>query len=136
MKAEGTFAVRDFTPTALLPLPEVVTGTPVVVSTMEKVYTGRVVGRSSTILTAAFDQARGAGSYLAMESFEGSIANLFGSFNFMHSASTSGSDRSNQFFAIVAGSGTGGLKGISGSGGVTVDPDGTHRVWFDYQLEE
>jgi hypothetical protein len=49
-----------------------------------------------------------------------------GSFNFIHSASTTGIDRADEFFCIVGGSGTDGLKGISGSGGITIDIDGTH----------
>ncbi|WP_326699914.1 DUF3224 domain-containing protein [Streptomyces sp. NBC_01754] len=31
-------------------------------------------------------------------------------------------------------SGTGAPAGISGGGGMAVDADGTHRVWFDYDL--
>ncbi|MEU7727363.1 DUF3224 domain-containing protein [Streptomyces sp. NPDC040724] len=31
-------------------------------------------------------------------------------------------------------SGTGELAGIAGAGGMAVDADGTHRIWFDYQL--
>ncbi|MGG2465044.1 DUF3224 domain-containing protein [Streptomyces sp. RGM 3693] len=34
----------------------------------------------------------------------------------------------------VPGSGTGELVGITGVGGIAVDPDGTHRIWFDYDL--
>nr|WP_302476199.1 DUF3224 domain-containing protein [Pseudomonas koreensis] len=36
---------------------------------------------------------------------------------------------------MFRGSGTGDLKGISGSGGIKIDNDGTHRIWMDYQLE-
>ena len=57
-----------------------------------------------------------------------------GSFNFVHSATTSGSNRTAEFFTIVPSSGTGELAGISGAGGMAVDADGTHRIWFDYQL--
>jgi hypothetical protein len=39
-----------------------------------------------------------------------------------------------EFFTIVPSSGTGDLTGISGGGGLAVDADGTHRVWFDYEL--
>lgn len=55
-----------------------------------------------------------------------------GSFNFAHSATTSGSDRAAEFFVIVPTSGTGDLGGITGGGGLQIDADGTHRVWFDY----
>jgi hypothetical protein len=57
-----------------------------------------------------------------------------GAFNFAHSATTLGADRQGEFFIIVPGSGTGELAGITGAGGAAVDDDGTHRIWFDYEL--
>ena len=101
---------------------------------MEKHYDGEILGRSATLFTAAFDQATGVGTYVAMESFEGSLDGHSGAFNFAHSATTSGSDRSADFFTIVPGSGTGALAGITGTGGLAIDADGTHRIWFDYEL--
>jgi hypothetical protein len=132
--AAGTFTVASFTPTSVAPEPAVVTALAVGVSTMEKTYDGEVTGRSATLFTAAFDQERGFGTYVAMESFEGALGGRTGSFNYVHSASTTGTDRSGEYFAIVPGSGTGELAGISGGGGMSVDSDGTHRVWFDYEL--
>lgn len=133
MRASGTFKVADFTPAAISS-PSIETALPVGVSTMEKQFEGEITGRSATLFTAAFDQSSGKGTYIAMESFEGEINGSSGAFNFAHSASTSGTDRGNEFFIIVPGSGTGALTGISGSGGIAVDADGTHRVWFDYDL--
>jgi hypothetical protein len=66
--------------------------------------------------------------------FEGSLHGRNGAFNFAHSATTSGSDRTAEFFTIVPSSGIGELAGISGAGGMTVDADGTHRIWFDYEI--
>ncbi|MEV6583209.1 DUF3224 domain-containing protein [Streptomyces sp. NPDC051582] len=134
MRATGTFTVSAFVPTELKPEPAVATGLPVGVATMEKHYEGEVAGRSATLFTAAFDQATGVGTYVAMESFEGSLKGREGAFNFVHSATTSGSDRTAEFFTIVASSGTADLAGISGTGGMAVDADGTHRIWFDYGL--
>ena len=116
------------------PDPAIATALPVGVSTMEKAYDGDIVGRSATLFTAAYDQATGAGTYVAMESFEGSIHGRSGAFNFVHSAATGGSDRVNEFFAIVASSGTGALAELSGTGGLKVESDGTHRIWLDYDL--
>ena len=135
MRASGTFKVIAFTPTELAPEPIVATGLPVGVSTMEKNYEGEVAGRSATLFTAAFDQASGVGTYVAMESFEGTVDGRTGAFNFAHSATTGGTDRSDEFFTIVPTSGTGGLAGIRGSGGMAIDADGTHRIWFEYELE-
>jgi hypothetical protein len=134
MKATGTFSVKAFNPTSLTPVPAITTALPVSVAMMEKHFEGDVAGRSATVFTAAFDQATGVGTYVAMESFEGSVDGREGTFNFVHSASTTGSDRSAEYFAIVPSSGTGQLGGIYGTGGLAVDPDGTHRIWLDYEL--
>jgi hypothetical protein len=134
MRAAGTFTVKGFVPTELVPDPPVPTGVPIGVATMEKRFEGEVAGRSATLFTAAFDQTTGVGTYVAMESFEGSLHARNGAFNFAHSATTSGSDRTAEFFTIVPSSGTGELAGISGTGGMAVDADGTHRIWFDYEI--
>lgn len=135
MKATGTFAVASFVPTDVVPDPAVTTALPVGIATISKEYAGEITGRSATLFTAAFDQATGTGTYVAMESFEGALHDRTGSFNFAHSASTHGSDRTAEFFTIVPTSGTGELTGISGTGGLTVDSDGVHRIWFDYELD-
>jgi hypothetical protein len=135
MRASGTFTVKAFVPTELQPDPPVSTALPVGVATMEKHFEGEVAGRSATLFTAAFDQATGVGTYVAMESFEGSLLGRSGTFNFVHSATTTGSDRTAEFFTIVPASGTGELAGVRGTGGMAVDAGGTHRIWFDHELE-
>jgi hypothetical protein len=134
MRANGTFSVKAFNPTSLAPEPAIETALPVGVVLMEKHFDGGIAGRSATVFTAAFNQTTGVGTYVAMESFEGSVDGREGTFNFVHSASTTGSDRSAEYFAIVPSSGTGQLGGIYGTGGLAVDPDGTHRIWLDYEL--
>jgi hypothetical protein len=134
MRAEGTFSVKSFVPTTVQPEPAIQTALPVGVARLEKQFEGAIVGRAATLFTAAFDQASGTGSYIAMESFEGSLDGRSGAFNFIHSAATTGNDRNDDFFVIVAASGTGKLAGITGGGGMRVDADGTHRIWFDYDL--
>ncbi|MGP8296477.1 DUF3224 domain-containing protein [Streptomyces inhibens] len=134
MRASGTFTVKAFVPIEGVPAPAVPTGLPVGGATLEKDFEGEVASRSATLFTAAFDQATGVGTYVAMESFVGSLHGHEGTFNFAHSATTSGSDRTGEFFTIVPSSGTGELDGIAGTGGLTVEPDGTHRVWFEYEL--
>ncbi|MGW3816356.1 DUF3224 domain-containing protein [Streptomyces sp. NPDC005046] len=88
---------------------------------MEKRFEGEGAGRSATLFTAAFDQATGVGTYVAMESFEGSLHGREGSFNFVHSATTSGSDRTAEVSTIVPSGGTGELTGISGLVGPHVE---------------
>lgn len=134
MRAEGTFTVESTQPAAVSPEPTIETELPVVVLTMEKRFEGDVVGRSATVFTGAFDPKAGVGTYIAMESFEGALNGASGAFNFVHAASTSGADRIEELFLIVPNSGTRDLKGIAGRGSMTVDGDGTHRLWFEYEL--
>ncbi|RJO80243.1 DUF3224 domain-containing protein [Nocardia panacis] len=133
MRASGTFEVKSFTPTDVQPA--IPTGVPVGIAHMDKHFEGAVSGRAATLFTSAFDQSAGKGTYLAMESFDGSLNGAAGTFAFAHSATTSGTDRSAEFFVVVPGSGTGELAGITGSGGISIDADGTHRIWFDYELD-
>lgn len=100
---------------------------------MTKTYRGAVTGRSATLFTSAFDGT--IGSYLAMEAFEGSLDGRTGTFAYLHSASTGGSDRSDEYLRVVEGSGTGDLVGIRGTGRLQLEDDGTHRVTFDYGLD-
>ena len=132
MLSTSTFTTSDFDVTDYVP--DVTTALPTGHLRMRKTYAGDVVGRSVTQFTSAFDQTTGVGTYVAMESFEGSLAGVAGTFNFWHAASTSGADRGHESFMIVPSSGTGSLASIRGGGGMAIDADGTHRVWFDYEL--
>lgn len=134
-RAEGTFNVASFELVELHPPVVITTAMETGVSTMEKRYSGDVEGRSATLFTSSRNAETGAATYVALESFEGSLNGIGGSFNYIHSASTHGEDRYGDFFSIVGASGTGGLAAISGAGGMTVDDNGTHRIWFDYSLE-
>lgn len=134
MQASGTFTVEAFSPVDPHMDTGPVTATSVAVMRMEKQFTGDVAGRSVTVFTYALDAATDVGGYVAMESFEGMLGGRSGTFNFSHSATTVGDVRSDESLVIIPSSGTGELTGISGGGGIAVDADGTHRIWFDYQL--
>jgi hypothetical protein len=134
MRTSGTFTVASFEPSDVTGEPAITTALPIGIARMEKTYDGDVRGRSATLFTAAFDQATGQGTYLAMEAFEGSLDGRAGTFAYVHSATTSGSDRDHEFFLIVPGSGTGDLAGIRGDGSMGVDADGTHRIAFEYDV--
>ena len=135
MQTSGTFRVAAFDPTDVSVDPPITTALPIGLARMEKVYEGDVSGRSATLFTAAFDQTTGQGTYIAMEAFEGSLDGRSGTFAYVHSATTAGSDRSDEFFLVVPGSGTGELAGIRGSGSLGIDADGTHRVAFDWEID-
>lgn len=135
MRATAPFSVLSFVPAEISPPPaDVQTGRPVGLAIITKAFDGQITGSSVTVFTAAFDQEAGAGTYVAMESFEGTVNGLTGTLNFAHSATTSGDDRLAEFFTIVPGSGTGELEGITGGGGLRVTADGKHEIWFDYDL--
>ncbi len=114
--------------------PAIEVGLPAGMSTMVKTYAGPVHGRSLTLFTAAFDQTNGAGTYVAMELFEGKVEGRSGTFAFLHSASTQGpGDRSEEFGRIVPNSGTGELASIKGTVRLVIDGR-SERMIFDYSL--
>jgi hypothetical protein len=132
-RSEGTFEVLGFTPASVEPAVDVTTAMQLGVATMEKRYTGEVDGTSATWFTGGQGPG-GAGTYVALEAYAGTLDTLAGTFVFVHAASTHGDDRYGEFFTIAAGSGTGDLTGISGTGGLSIDDDGTHRIWFEWDL--
>lgn len=135
MHATSTFSVTEFNPTDYES--PVATGLAVGVVHMVKEFTGEIAGRSATVFVAAFSQETSTGTYVALESFEGSIDGRGGSMNFAHSATTlGGPERHDELVVIVPGSGTGELVGITGTGALRVDDDGTHHFDFDYDLPD
>ncbi|HET8987575.1 MAG TPA: DUF3224 domain-containing protein [Humibacillus sp.] len=132
MISTSTFTTSDFDVTDYVPA--ITTGLPTGHLRMAKTYAGDVVGRSITQFTSAFDQERGVGSYVALESFEGTVNGRRGAFSFMHAASTGGSDRFNEYGVIVPDSGTDDLAGITGTVRLRIDADGTHHMDFDHDL--
>ncbi|MBR7838657.1 DUF3224 domain-containing protein [Actinospica durhamensis] len=134
MRASGTFKVVAFTPTSNAPDPTVRAGRAVGVATIRKQYEGDIAGRSATLLTAALDHFAGGSPYVAVESFEGTLDGRDGAFNFAHTPATGQTARPESLFRIMPTSGTGRLAGIRGTGGMAIDADGTHRIWFDYEL--
>ncbi|HLT61420.1 MAG TPA: DUF3224 domain-containing protein, partial [Microlunatus sp.] len=114
MHARGTFTVSDWTERDWQPPIE--TAASVGQATMIKTFTGEITGRAATLFVGALNTDSGAGSYVAMEAFEGSIAGRSGTINFLHTASTRGSDRYDEKLAIVPDSGTADLAGVTGTG--------------------
>lgn len=133
--ASGTFTVTEFTARPFEPAVE--TGVELGYTVMRKEFHGAVEGWSQTQFVSAFDLERGRGSYIAMESFTGTVDGRQGTFNLAHSATTfGGPERAHEFVLIVPFSGTGELAGITGSGAIRVDADDTHRIELYYQLAE
>jgi hypothetical protein len=86
---------------------------------------------TAELLTATAEN--GAAVYLALDRISGRLEGREGSFVLQHrgvlSADGAGIDG-----AIVPGSGTGQLRGITGHGAITVDDEGTHRLTLEYDF--
>ena len=136
MHTTCTFVPADFAP--LDWAPDVATALPTGHARMTKTFQGGLVGRAVTQFTSAFDLASGIGTYVALESVEGTLDGRAGSFNLVHSATTDGvsPERLHPFMLVVPGSGTGELAGLTGTGTMRVDEDGTHHLDLDYELGE
>ncbi len=133
MQTSCTFNVEEFVPSAWAP--DIETALDTGSAHMVKRFHGGLEGRAITQFSYCFDNDAGVGTYVATESFEGAVDGHGGTFNFVHSATTlGGGERLHELFVIVPRSGTGGLSGISGTGALVIDDDGTHRITLDYRL--
>jgi hypothetical protein len=101
---------------------------------LRKVFHGEIEGTSvAEILTAHTDTPA---AYVGLERLAVSVHGKTGTFVLHHNAGALPDGRPSASWTIVAGSGTGALAGISGSGQITRHPDGAHSFVLDYQLPE
>jgi hypothetical protein len=132
MQATSTFTTADYRPEERkIPI---VTGVDVGLMTFSKTLIGDIDGHAETLFTSAYSHETATGTYLAMESFTGSIGGRSGTVNIAHTATTTGSERTHHLMVIVPASGTGELAGITGTGSLDIDTDGTHHLSLDYEL--
>lgn len=138
MRASASFAVSDWTPTEkpeqVGDVPMIATASAFGLAHMVKTFEGDLTGRSITWFLGCLNEQTGAGAYAALEAFEGTLHGRRGTFNIVHAASTHGTDRYDEHFVVVPGSGTEELSGIGGRGALVVEDDGTHRLELDYTL--
>ena len=134
MHADATFEVTDVTPSDYVS--PVTAGSPVGHAHMVKQFAGDLAGHATTQFSYAYDDAGGVGTYVALEAFEGTLGGRSGAFAFAHSATTDGqsSERLHELMVIAPGSGAGELAGITGTGSMVIDDDGTHHVVLDYEI--
>ncbi|MFN8084901.1 MAG: DUF3224 domain-containing protein [Dermatophilaceae bacterium] len=130
----STFRVVDVAPTDYAPPVEV--GVPVGHASLTKEFTGAIVGRSVAQFSSAFSMETGVGTYVALEVFSGTFDGRDGTFAFAHTATTDGANRSHHLVVIVPSSGTGGLVGLTGTGELVIDADGTHHLDFDVTYDD
>jgi hypothetical protein len=99
---------------------------------IERSFQGDLEGEGTAeLLTATAEN--GAAVYLALDRISGRLDGREGSFVLQHRGLLS-ADGAEIDGAIVPGSGTGELKGITGKGAITVDEGGTHRLTLEYEL--
>ena len=99
---------------------------------IERRFQGDLEGEGTAeLLTATAED--GTAVYLALDRISGRLEGREGSF-VLHHRGVLSADGAEIDGAIVPGSGTGELEGITGQGAITVDDDGTHRLTLDYKL--
>lgn len=95
-------------------------------------FEGDLEGEATAELLTATTPDGGA-VYVALDRITGKLAGRSGSFVLHHRGIVS-SDGAETDAGIVRGSGTGELRGLSGTGTIAVDEDGTHRLELEYEL--
>jgi hypothetical protein len=126
--AEGTFDVK----TTPLAADDALTGTQVGRFSLVKQYHGDLDASSKGEMLGAGSPATGNGGYVAVEEVTGTLQGHTGSFALQHTGTMEGGSYK-MSVAVVPGSGTGELKGISGSLTIIIAA-GKHSYSFDYTL--
>lgn len=104
--------------------------------TSTKVWHGDFEGTSEGEMIAGGAAANGAMAYVAMENVTGKLAGKSGTFVFTHAATMMKGDAKSGVMRIeiVPNSGTGELKGITGSLTIIIDAKGNHSWVLEYAL--
>jgi hypothetical protein len=132
MDTTSTFIVTEFNPSDQEL--DVETALPTGLATITKRFSGAIEGHSQALFCSAFDPTHG-GTYVALESFGGQVDGHHGTFSFAHAATTGADgERTDGWFTIVSGSGTGELAGIHGKGDIVIDANGNHHLNLAYEL--
>lgn len=102
---------------------------------LTKTYRGDLEGESATDLLFAEAQEEGSGAYSGLERFVGGVHGRAGSFVLQHCENGPGGERPDAAtLGVVAGSGTGELRGLSGEARIVVDGEGNHAFTLYYDL--
>lgn len=126
-EAKGTFQVKTWEGETF----EESEGAVLSRASLTKEFQGDFTGTSTAELLLA--EADGARAYVGMERIDGALDGATGTFVVQHSAlSTQSGDKLE--VSIVPGSGTGELKGITGSIDISVDDGGGHHYSISYEL--
>jgi hypothetical protein len=126
--AEGAFDAKT-TPMAAN---DALAGTHIGHYSLVKQYHGDLEASAQGEMLSAGDPATGNAGYVAIEQVTGTLSGHAGSFALQHSGSMEGGSYKLSV-AVVPGSGTGQLKGISGTLTIII-ASGKHSYTFDYTL--
>lgn len=95
---------------------------------LAKTWQGALAGTSRGVMLTAGDPATGSASYVATETFEGTLDGLSGTIALQQLGTMDGGDPQ-LHYVIAPGSGTGELTGVTGTLTIgTIDDDGVHEV--------
>lgn len=104
--------------------------------TIDKTWSGDLTGASQGSMLTSATESTGAMAYVALEKVYGKLGGKAGSFYFSHTATMRKGDAASGLLkiAVVAGSPTGELAGLSGELTINIDAKGAHAYLFDYEL--
>ncbi len=100
---------------------------------LDKSFHGDLEATSVGQMLAARGDVPASAGYVALERLTGTLAGKSGSFILQHSGHSSPAGQS-LAINVVAGTGTEGLTGLSGTMKIIIAPDGAHSYEFDYEL--
>jgi hypothetical protein len=98
-----------------------------------RTFEGDIAARSTAELLTARTQD-GSAAYVALDRIIGSLDGRDGSFVLEHHGTVSAAGATTAG-AVVPGSATGQLRGLSGEAQITVDEDGVHQLALEFALE-
>lgn len=102
---------------------------------LAKTFTGDLVATGAGQMLTALTDVEGSAGYVAIERVEGTLQGRSGAFILQHSGTmTRGAQQLS--ISVVPDSGTGALRGLSGSMQIEIAPDGTHGYVFRYTVAE
>lgn len=99
---------------------------------IERRFSGALEGSSTAELLTATTPS-GSAVYLALDHVRGSLDGREGSFVLRHTGTVSSAGAATEA-SVIPGSATGALQGLTGTGHIAVDDDGTHRLVLEYEL--
>lgn len=102
-------------------------------NTVQKEYSGDLVGAAEAQMLAAYTDTPGSAGYVAIEHFTGSLHDKSGSFILQHNGIMNKGD-GQLAVTIVPDSGTKELTGISGTLQIDIDDEGRHSYTLNYTL--